>query len=107
MKPVAILSTTVLPLDGIYSVHTLPKGEIPDITGVAHYIGHPDTKSIVEDLGAVQASTKLFSGLQPGESAICFPIAQGLSSRATEGFTSPHQNVDLSMLSIRVITRIE
>ena len=106
-KPVAILSTTVLPLDGTYTVQTLPKGEIPEIRGIPHYIGHPDTKNIVEALGAIPAPSKLFEGLQPNETAICFPIAQGLSSRATEGFTTPHQNVNLSMLSIRVITRIE
>lgn len=107
MNTIAVLSTTVLPLDGTYRVETLPAGEIPDIAGCPHYIGHPDTKDIVESLGAVQAPAKLFSGLQPGESAIAFPIAQGLSSRATEGITNPNQAVDLSMLSVRVLTRIE
>ena len=104
---VAVLSTTVLPLDGIYRVETLPPGEIPSLSGVPHYIGHPDTKAIVEGLGAVPAPTKLFAGLQPGEQAICFPIAQGRSTRATEGFTSPHQDVSLEDLQIRVITRLE
>ena len=103
----AILSTTVLPLDGVYKVATLPAGEIPDLTGVPHYIGHPDTKAIVEDLGAVPASTKLFAGLQPGEQAVCFPIAQGKSSRAVDGFSSPHQEVSLDDLQVRVIQRIE
>jgi hypothetical protein len=104
---VAVLSTTVLPLDGVYKVATLPAGEIPDLTGVPHYIGHPDTKAIVEDLGAVPAPTKLFAGLQPGEQAVCFPIQQGKSTRATDGFTSPHQNVSLDDLQVRVITRLE
>lgn len=103
----AILSTTVLPLDGVYRVETLPAGQIPALAGVPHYIGHPDTKAIVESLGAVQAPEKLFPGLQPGEQAICFPIAQGKSTRATEGFTMPHQAVDLSDLQVRVITRVE
>ena len=103
----AVLSTTVLPLDGTYRVETLPPGEIPTLTGVPHYIGHPDTKTIVEGLGAVPAPTKLFSGLQIGEQAVCFPIAQGRSTRATEGFTTPHQAVDLGDLQIRVITRLE
>lgn len=103
----AILSTTVLPVDGVYRVETLPSGKIPDIKGVPHYIGHPATKEIVESLGAVPASTKLFEGLNVGEQAICFPIAQGKSSRATEGFTTPHQDVSLEDLTIRVITRIE
>ena len=67
MRPVAVLSTTVLPLDGVYSVQTLAAGNIPDLAGVPHYIGHPDTKVIVESLGAVQAPSKLFAGLQPGD----------------------------------------
>lgn len=103
----AVLSTTVLPLDGTYKVTTLPAGEIPNIASVPHYIGHPDTKALVEQLGAVQASTRLFAGLQVGEQAICFPIQQGKSSRATEGFTSPHQSVSLEDLSVRVIMRLE
>ena len=104
---VAVLSTTVLPVDGVYRVETFPPGEIPSLVGVPHYIGHPDTKTIVEDLGAVPAPQKLFPGLTVGEQAICFPIQQGKSSRAVEGFTTPHQNVDLSDLQIRVITRLE
>lgn len=103
----AVLSTTVLPLDGTYRVHTLPPGEIPDIAGVPHYIGHPDTRTIVESLGAVPAPEKLFAGLQPGEQAVCFPIQQGKSTRATDGFTSPHQDVNLLDLSIRVIKRVD
>lgn len=104
---VAVLSTTVLPLDGVYRVETLPPGQIPSLVGVPHYIGHPDTKTIVESLGAVPAPSKLFPGLQVGEQAICFPIAQGKSTRAVDGFTSPHQNVSLDDLQIRVITRLE
>lgn len=107
MNIVAVLSTTVLPLDGTYRVETLLAGEVPAIAGVPHYIGHPDTKAIVEELGAVPAPSKLFAGLQPGEQAICFPIQQGKSTRATEGFTTPHQDVSLADLQIRVITRLE
>jgi len=107
MKFTAVLSTTVLPLDGTYRVETLPPGKVPDIAGVPHFIGHPDTRSIIEGLGAVPAPTKLFSGLQVGEQAVCFPIAQGRSTRATEGFTTPHQAVDFSDLQVRVITRLE
>lgn len=106
MRIVAVLSTTVLPLDGTYEVKTLPQGHCPILTGILHYVEHPDTKGIVEGLGAVQAPTKLFSGLQPGEQAVCSPIAQGKSTRANEGFTTPHQSVDISDLSIRVITRL-
>lgn len=106
MKPVAVLSTTVLPFDGEYRVETLAPGHIPSLVGVPHYIGHPDTREIVEGLGAVPASTKLFPGQAVGEQVICFPIAQGKSSRATEGFTTPHQAVALEDLQVRVITRL-
>ena len=102
---VAVLSTTIAPLDGAYSVTTLDT--CPDIQGVPHYIGHPDTKEIVEALGAVQAPSKLFTGLLPGESAVCVPIQQGKSTRATEGFTTPHQAVTLSDLSVRIMNRID
>lgn len=113
MKFKAVLSTTVLPLDGVYEITTLPPGEIPDITGVPHYIGHPATKDIVESLGAVPADTKLFAGLGPDsggldydQHAVCFPIAQGKSTRATDGKTVD-QDVDLSDLSVRIITRLD
>ncbi|MGQ9825619.1 MAG: hypothetical protein ACUVSK_11660 [Desulfotomaculales bacterium] len=105
-RPVAVLSTTVLPKDGVYRVETLPPGQVPDIKGVPHYIGHPATKEIVESLGAVPAPTKLFEGLEPGESAVCFLIAQGKSMRAVEGFTSPHQDVAFEDLQVRIIIRL-
>lgn len=103
---ITVLSTTVLPVDGIYSVETLPTGIIPSLVGIDHYIGHPDTKAIVEELGAVPAPDKLFKGLNVGECALCFPITQGKSTRATDGFTSPHQNVKLKDLTVRIITRL-
>lgn len=106
---IAILSTTVIPLDGSYEVRRLTEDEkdemMSNIKGVSHYIGHPSTKEIVEKLGATQAASKLFTGLQPGNSALCFAIKQGLSSRKEEGFTSPHQEVNLDMLDIRILTR--
>lgn len=111
---VAVLSTTVLPLDGTYRVETITQDTphvyeafLRKIRGVPHYIGHPDTRAIVEELGAVPAPQKLFPGLAVGEQAICFPIQQGKSTRAQDGFTSPHQNVSLQDLQVRVITRLE
>jgi hypothetical protein len=104
MKPVAVLSTTVLPLDGTYSVITVNGGDV-NIVGVPHYIGHPDTKAIVEELGAIKAESNLFTGLQVGEMCVCFPIQQGKSTRAEDGFTT-HQAVTMADLSVRVITRL-
>ncbi len=105
LQPVAVLSTTVLPLDGTYEVETIDPERV-DITGVPHYIGHPATKEIVEKMGAVQAESKLFTGLEPGEAAVCFSIAQGKSTRAKDGFTSPHQEVTTDDLICRVIRRL-
>lgn len=106
MKVVAVLSTTVLPVDGVYEVSTLPAGSVLDLVGVPHYVGHPDTKAIVEEWGCIPAPTKLFAGLEIGETAVCVPIAQGKSTRATEGFTTPHQSVGVSDLTLRVVTRL-
>jgi hypothetical protein len=104
-KPVAVLSTTVLPIDGVYMVKTVDPDTV-DIEGVLHFVGHPATKAIVEKKGAVPSSNFLFKGLQKGECAVCFSIAQGKSSRSTAGFTV-HQNVTASDLVCRVVTRIE
>ena len=105
MKIIAILSTTVLPIDGTYTVSRLE--ETPNISGIRHYVGHPDTKQIIESLGAVQAKSKLFQGLNPGESAISCSIKQGLSNRAVDGFSSAHQSVTVDMIEFRLITRAE
>lgn len=103
MKLVAILSTTVLPLDGTYSVVRV---DAIDIKGVPHYIGHPATKQIVETLGSVQSESKLFEGLQEGESALACSIKQGQSSRATVGHTEAHQEITIDQLDFRLITRV-
>lgn len=102
---IAILSTTVLPIDGTYTVSRLEG--TPNISGIRHYVGHPDTKQIIESLGAVQAESKLFQGLNPGESAISCSIKQGLSNRAVDGFSSAHQSVTVDMIEFRLITRAE
>jgi hypothetical protein len=100
---VAVLSTVVVPLDGTYQVQTLASA--PNITGTPHYVGHPDTKGIVEELGAIPANSKLFYGLQVGESAACFPIKQGKSNRS-QGGTAVNQAVTIEDLDIRLVTRI-
>jgi len=106
----AILSTTILPVDGNYNVKTVTgvarEEVLNGLNGVAHYIGHPDTKAITEGLGAVPAPTKLFKGLAIGEQAVCLPIKQGLSSRAAEGFTVHQAIEEINTLDVRVITRL-
>ena len=98
----AVLPTTILPLDGTYKVET---ASAIDITGIPHYIGHPATAKIVESFGAIAASSKLFKGLQIGERAVCFAIAQGKSDRS-QGGTAVNQQVSFEDLVIRIIERI-
>jgi len=111
MEIVAILSTTVLPLDGLYCVRTVEGAErqevISRLVGVPHYVGHPDTKMLLESLGAIPAPTKLFEGLGVGQAAICVPIKQGLSSRITDGFTVNQAISEMETLDVRVLVRIE
>ncbi len=108
---VAILSTAVMPIDGTYRIVTLKDQArsivLNNLDGIAHYIGHPDTRALVEALGSFKASTNLFGGLEVGESVICFPIKQGQSTRATEGYTAHQAIADLNNLDVRVLTRIE
>jgi len=100
----AILSSTVLVKDGIYKIETLE--EIPDIKGVMHYIGHPSTRSIVEKLGAVKASSNLFQGLEINQSAICFTLKMEKNTREKEGITL-NQETSIDDLQIRLLTRIK
>ena len=103
MNIVAITSTTILPLDGTYEVKRLM--QCPDIAGVPHFVGHPATKEIVEKYGSVQEDTKLFNGLQVGESQVCFAIKQGQSDRS-QGGTAVNQEVSEEMIDIRLVTRL-
>lgn len=130
---IAVLSTTVLPLDGMYvvvseetigplteGVHVspalatqadlaVPYG-LPSVVvkwaGTPHYVGHPATAALIEERGAVKAATNLFPGLEIGQGALVVAIKQGRSSRATLGHTQPHQEVTWDDLAIRIIQRV-
>ena len=132
--PVAVLPTTVLPLDGLYAVasayaaeaiwpiiecsHRLSamviealgglegRGVRVRFEGVPHYIGHPDTKKLIEERGATPAQERLFPGLQVGEAALTVAIKQGRSSRTTLGHTEAHQAVTWEDLEVRVVMRV-
>ena len=101
----AILSTTVLPQDGNYSVYTLTDAQIEklNLTDIPHFVGHPATKEILDGLRAVY-TPGLFTGLEPGEIMLAVSIKQGLTSRGEVGHTV-HQNVTKNMLSFRVVQR--
>ncbi len=103
MKYTALLSTTILPKDGLYEILTLEY--IPEIKDVPHYIGHPSTKEIVEELGAIPAPTKMFTGLDIQERVIACSIKPGRSSRPLEGKTVD-QDVTLEDLQFRLIIRL-
>lgn len=130
---VAILSTTILPLDGMYAVvseeaiglltegvHVSPAlatqadlavpYDLPSVVvkwgGTPHYVGHPATAALIEKRGAVKAATNLFPGLEIGQAALCVAIKQGRSTRATKGHTEAHQEVTWDDLTIRVIQRV-
>lgn len=135
LKPVAILSTTILPIDGVYAVvgtQTLgilnegcwvdvptalradvcslypgPYSAQVEVTflDVPHYVGHPATKALLEAVGAVQSTKRLFPGLQVGEAALCVSIVQGKSDRA-QGGTAIHQEVSWDNLDIRIVLRL-
>ncbi len=97
---VAILSSTVL-TDGTFQCETIPFPA--DLYEVPHYVGHPDTKALIETLGAVQASEKLFAGLEVGDSYLAVPLAKNVRA---EGWTVNTAVSDISQLTAKVVTRI-
>ena len=132
--PQAILSTTILPIDGLYAVlggtDTQPVvhgsvvspvgihygsiykalawadiGIKVSFGGIPHYVGHPATQALIEALGAIPAPTRLFPGLLVGQAALTVGIRQGRSARANLGHTEPHQEVTWEDLEIRVLLR--
>jgi len=125
-RPVAVLTTTVLPLDGTYEVRTLdiwgtPDGQLervdqergysqpvdpdPFFLGVPHYVGHPSTAKIVEGWGAVKADSPLFSGLQPGEVAVVVSLRR--SNRGENNRRTIDQEVSPVNLMFRIVKRIK
>ncbi len=106
-KLVAVLSTTVIPQDGLYRITRLLPKDLPPLKKIQHYIGHPATKGIVEEMGAIAAPTNIFKGLQPGECAVCFPISGHLSDRYRNGYTLPHRFVTIRDLSPKLLKRLE
>jgi hypothetical protein len=101
---VAVLSTSVMPKDGVYSIYTIPRKAV-HIEGVPHYIGHPCTKRIIEEMGAVQANNRSFRGLRIGEEALCVPIKHERNKREHR-YTRANQNVTVDDLCFRVLKRL-
>lgn len=97
---VAVLSTTVL-TDGTFTCETIPFPQ--ELSGIPHYVGHPDTKALVEALGAVKAPTNLFEGLEVGESYLAVPLA---NNQRADGWTVHQAVAGLHQLKAKVVTRI-
>ena len=102
---VAILSTSVMPKDGIYSIRTVNRKKI-NLHGLPHYIGHPCTKKIIESMGAVAAPDRTFHGLDVGEEAICVPIKHRKNKREHR-FARANQVVGIKDLCFRILKRIK
>lgn len=97
---VAIVSSTIL-TDGTFVCETISFPQ--DLAGVPHYVGHPATKGLIEALGATQAPTKFFGGLEVGESYLAVPLANNPRS---EGYTTDLAISDISELTAKKVTRI-
>lgn len=107
LKTAAICSSTILPNDGTYRVRRFAAVRTPDFFAcVPHYIGHPATKNIIENMGAIPSESKLFTGLEIGQRMITCSIKQGRSNR-TGGGTAINQEVCFDDLDFRVVERIE
>ena len=110
-KPVAVLTSTVIPKDGLYSVASYHRGaaERGEIVckGVKHYVGHPSTAKVVESMGAIASADKLFPGLMVGESALVATLRPEHSYREKHGHSGPHVNVTAGDLRWRILRRVE
>jgi hypothetical protein len=98
---VAVLSSTVLGIDGVYRRQEV---NFPNIEGVVHFVGHPNTKALIEGLGAVPSTEKLFSGLEVGQAFLAVPLAQ---NPREEGWTKDTAVLSVTELKAVVITRVE
>jgi hypothetical protein len=96
----AILSTMLLQADGTYEYKAL--SDTPEIRDIPHYVGHPATKHLLDQAGAVYVQG-LFSGLQPGEG---FYVAQLKDPRKGQAFTKDNPNVEPGDLKWGVVRRL-
>lgn len=100
-KFVAILSSPL----GFVGM-TLKFDSVPfptELTGIPHYVGHPDTKALIEALGAVPAPTKNYGGPEVGQSYLAVPLAK---NPRTGGYTTDTAISDVSQLKAVLVTRV-
>ena len=103
MKIVAVLSSTVINVSGVYEVKVgVP---MPDVKGLPSYVGHPDTAKLLEHLEVVpQPKGALFSGLEPGDSFLAVPLA---NPDRSAGWTVDQALVGIESLRVTLVTRVK
>lgn len=98
--PVAVLSTTLLQKEGVYQYVALP--EAPTVMGIKHYVGHPATRHILDQMGATHAPG-LFLGLQVNQAIY---VAQLKDPRKGQAFTVDSPNVGPEDLKWGMVIRL-
>lgn len=101
-KLVAVLSSTVINRSGNYRI--VVDAELPEVSGLPHYVGHPDTAQVINGLGAVaQPKGSLFGGLEVGEAFVAFPLQ---NPDRSAGWTKDQAIAGLGNLRVTVVERI-
>ena len=96
----AILSTTVL-TEGTFTCREVSFDSV-DLKGVPSYVGHPDTKALLERMGAV-TTPGLFDGLQVGECFLAVPLA---NNKREAGWTVDQAIQGLGDLKAKLVVRV-
>ena len=100
-KVVAVLSSTVL-TEGTFKCQDVGFADV-DLAGVPSFVGHPDTKTLLERLG-VESVPGLFLGLSVGESFLAVPLA---NNKREPGWTVDQAVAGLGELRAKLVTRLE
>lgn len=101
---VAILSSTVINRSGTYGVECGVALDPKEVAVVAHFIGHPDTASLLIGLGAVpQPKGMLFSWLEVGQRFLAVPLS---NPDRSAGWTVDQAIKGIGDMRITRVTRI-
>lgn len=96
----AVLSTTLLQLEGTYKY--MPLSWTPCVSGVPHFVGHPATRHLLDQAGAVY-TPGLFTGLEVGQT---FVVCQLKDPRKGQAFTVDSPGVTPDDLKWGIVTRL-
>lgn len=101
-----IMSTTILPVDGTYIRREIPMtNALMNMNGKQHYVGHPATKQLLEDQGAIYIPGKL-ERLTVGQKALCVPLASSPRETGQRGNVFDIEISDFTALKAILIERI-